>query len=265
MPSSSARSRFPRSATTTCCSRSAPSRCADPTCIRRTTPTPGRVNVPVVLGHEFGGTIARTGRSVRGFRDGDRVVSETAAQICGECMQCRTGWYNLCPKRLGFGYGLDGAMAQYVRVPSRCLHRIPDSLPFDLACLAEPHAVAYQAMCVNSVDPPGRLGGRARSRSDRVALRAHGGTVGRRSADRRGARRPTVRGWRRRASSAPPTPSTCRSRASRSSSATCGPTAPTSSATPPARAVRSRTRSSSRVRTDRSPRSAGRRTSSPWT
>jgi alcohol dehydrogenase/L-iditol 2-dehydrogenase len=113
------------------------------------------VNVPVVLGHEFGGTVARTGPGVRAFREGDRVVSETAARICGECMQCRTGQYNLCPSRLGFGYGLDGAMAQWVRVPARCLHRIPDSLPFDLACLAEPHAVAYQAMCVNSTIRPG--------------------------------------------------------------------------------------------------------------
>ena len=59
------------------------------------------------------------------------------------------------PERQGFGYGLDGAMAQYVRVPARCLHRIPDSLPFDIACLAEPHAVAYQAMCVNSTIRPG--------------------------------------------------------------------------------------------------------------
>ena len=113
------------------------------------------VNVPVVLGHEFGGTVARIGSAVRGFKEGDRVVSETAAQICGECMQCRSGQYNLCPSRLGFGYGLDGAMAQWVRVPARCLHRIPDSLPFDLACLAEPHAVAYQAMCVNSTIRPG--------------------------------------------------------------------------------------------------------------
>jgi L-iditol 2-dehydrogenase len=115
------------------------------------------VNVPVVLGHEFGGTIARAGRAVRGFREGDRVVSETAAEICGTCMQCRSGWYNLCQKRLGFGYGLDGAMARWVRVPDRCLHHIPDSLPFDLACLAEPHAVAYQAMCVNSCIRPGEV------------------------------------------------------------------------------------------------------------
>ena len=113
------------------------------------------VDVPVVLGHEFGGTVAQVGRTVRGFREGDRVVSETAARICGDCLLCRTGRYNLCPSRKGFGYGIDGAMAHWVRVPARCLHRIPDSLPFDVACLAEPHAVAYQAMCVNSSIRPG--------------------------------------------------------------------------------------------------------------
>jgi L-iditol 2-dehydrogenase len=113
------------------------------------------VNIPVVLGHEFGGTVARTGRGVRGFREGDRVVSETAADICGQCLACRTARYNLCRARKGFGYGLDGAMAHWVRVPSRCLHRIPASLPFDIACLTEPHAVAYQAMCVNSSIHPG--------------------------------------------------------------------------------------------------------------
>src|SRR5437667_11980447 len=115
------------------------------------------VNVPVVLGHEFGGTVAHAGRAVKHFREGDRVVSETAAEVCGECMLCRTGRYNLCPTRKGFGYGVDGAMASYVKVPARCLHHIPDSLPFELACLAEPHAVAYNAMCVNSAIRPGDL------------------------------------------------------------------------------------------------------------
>jgi alcohol dehydrogenase/L-iditol 2-dehydrogenase len=114
-----------------------------------------KVDVPVVLGHEFAGTVARVGPGVRGFREGDRVVSETAAQICGECLLCRTGRYNLCPSRKGFGYGLDGAMARFVRVPARCLHHVPDSLPFDIACLTEPHAVAYQSMCVNAEIHPG--------------------------------------------------------------------------------------------------------------
>ena len=113
------------------------------------------VNIPVVLGHEFCGTVAKLGRGVTDFREGDRVVSETAAEICGSCLLCRTGRYNLCPSRKGFGYGVDGAMAQFVRVPARCLHNIPDSLPFDIACLAEPHAVAYQAMCVNTRIAPG--------------------------------------------------------------------------------------------------------------
>lgn len=115
------------------------------------------VDVPVVLGHEFTGTVAQAGRGVRGFREGDRVVSETAAHICGECVLCRSGRYNLCPFRRGFGSGIDGAMARFVRVPARCLHRIPDSLPFEIACLAEPHAVAYNAMCVNATIRPGDL------------------------------------------------------------------------------------------------------------
>src|SRR5256885_9598188 len=69
------------------------------------------VRVPVVLGHEFCGTVAQVGPRVKGFREGDRVVSETAATICGKCLLCRTGNYNLCPSRSGFGAGTDGAMA----------------------------------------------------------------------------------------------------------------------------------------------------------
>jgi L-iditol 2-dehydrogenase len=113
------------------------------------------VNIPVILGHEFGGTIARVGSRVKGFKEGDRVVSETAAEICETCLLCRTGRYNLCPERKGFGYGTHGAMARFVKVPARCLHHIPDSLPFELACLTEPHCVAYSAMCVNSMIRPG--------------------------------------------------------------------------------------------------------------
>jgi alcohol dehydrogenase/L-iditol 2-dehydrogenase len=113
------------------------------------------VKVPVVLGHEFGGRVARVGARVRGFAEGDRVVSETAASICGECLYCRTGEYNLCPKRAGFGYGTHGGMAQYVRVPARCLHHIPDELPFERAALTEPCCVGYNAVVVKSRVKPG--------------------------------------------------------------------------------------------------------------
>jgi len=114
-----------------------------------------RVNVPVVLGHEFCGVVARAGKAVRGFREGDRVTSETAARICGQCIYCRTGEYNLCPDRLGFGYGVDGAMAEFVKAPARCLHHLPDSVPFEKAALTEPCSVAYNATCVKTHIRPG--------------------------------------------------------------------------------------------------------------
>ncbi|MBK9314181.1 MAG: zinc-binding dehydrogenase [Acidobacteria bacterium] len=113
------------------------------------------VRTPVVLGHEFGGIVARAGKRVRGFKEGDRVVSETAASICGHCIYCRAGEYNLCPERKGFGYGINGAMSNYVSVPERCLHHIPDSLPFERAALTEPCCVAYNCVAVKSKVRPG--------------------------------------------------------------------------------------------------------------
>lgn len=113
------------------------------------------VNVPVTLGHEFTGTVAAVGRRVARFREGDRVVSETAASVCGWCVYCRSGQYNVCPERRGFGYGIDGAMASHVRVPARCLHHIPDSLGFQLAALTEPSCVAYNATVERTTIRPG--------------------------------------------------------------------------------------------------------------
>jgi L-iditol 2-dehydrogenase len=113
------------------------------------------VNTPVILGHEFGGIVAAKGSRVKGFKEGDRVVSETASYICGQCMMCRTGAYNLCPQRKGFGYGINGAMAEYVRVSERCLHHIPDHLPFQKAALTEPCCVGYNCVVEKSKVKPG--------------------------------------------------------------------------------------------------------------
>jgi alcohol dehydrogenase/L-iditol 2-dehydrogenase len=113
------------------------------------------VNYPCILGHEFGGTVAKAGSGVQCFKEGDRVVSETAAVIDEASPLSRCGLYNLDPSRRGFGYGVDGAMTEYVRVPERCLHRIPNSLPFTKAALTEPCCVAYNAVCVNGRVRPG--------------------------------------------------------------------------------------------------------------
>ena len=108
------------------------------------------VRVPVILGHEFCGVIAEVGKSVRGYHPGDRVASETAARICGQCAYCRSGGYNLCSERLGFGYGVNGAMAEFVNVPTRCLHRLPDNVSWEPAALTEPCCVAYNATCAKT-------------------------------------------------------------------------------------------------------------------
>ncbi|MGH9353451.1 MAG: zinc-binding dehydrogenase [Terriglobia bacterium] len=113
------------------------------------------VRVPVILGHEFCGVVAATGNTVTGFKEGDRVVCETAARICGRCVYCRSGEYNLCPERLGFGYGLDGGMAEFVAVPARCLHQLPGAVSFEKAALTEPACVAYNAACVKTRIHPG--------------------------------------------------------------------------------------------------------------
>ena len=113
------------------------------------------VNYPVVLGHEFGGVIAEVGKRVTGWREGDCVVSETAAILDPNNPMSRKGLYNLDPTRKGFGYGVDGAMTKFVRVPARCLHRIPDSLSFEKAALTEPCCVAYNAVVNQSEIKPG--------------------------------------------------------------------------------------------------------------
>jgi len=113
------------------------------------------VNYPVVLGHEFGGRIAELGAGVRGWSEGDRVVSETAAVIDPASPLSRAGRYNLDPCRKGFGYGVDGAMTRFVRVPARCLHRVPDGLPLEQAALTEPCCVAYNAVIENGRVQPG--------------------------------------------------------------------------------------------------------------
>ena len=105
-----------------------------------------QIRLPLVLGHEFCGVIAEIGRGVDGFQLGERVVCETAAYVCGKCIYCVTGSYNLCPHRQGYGALADGAFCRYVLARPQILHRFPESLPFEYAALTEPICVAYNAL-----------------------------------------------------------------------------------------------------------------------
>lgn len=113
------------------------------------------VSIPIILGHEFSGVIVEAGKEVKGFREGDRVTSETHAAYCGRCALCRTGNYQVCKERKGFGFHVDGAFAEYVRVPEMSLHRLPDTVSFVTGALTEPLCVAYNAVVEKTRVRPG--------------------------------------------------------------------------------------------------------------
>ncbi|MFZ5918503.1 MAG: zinc-binding dehydrogenase [Chloroflexota bacterium] len=112
---------------------------------------------PVVLGHEWSGQIVEVGERVQGFAIGDRVTCETAAQTCGVCVYCRSGEYNLCPQRRGFGFAVDGAFTRFVRADHRRLHHLPEGVSYEAAAMTEPVCVAYNAVAEKSHVQPGDL------------------------------------------------------------------------------------------------------------
>jgi (R,R)-butanediol dehydrogenase/meso-butanediol dehydrogenase/diacetyl reductase len=100
---------------------------------------------PIVLGHEFCGTVVEVGPRVAAVAPGDRVAVEPHYR-CGACPRCTNGEYNLC-RHFGFaGLMGDGGMAERAVVPAYMLHRLPDEVPLEQAALLEPAAVALHAL-----------------------------------------------------------------------------------------------------------------------
>jgi L-iditol 2-dehydrogenase len=117
----------------------------------------GRRIPPIVMGHEASGVIETVGAEVNGWRPGDRVTFDSTV-YCDECPNCRAGRINLCERRQILGvstpaFRRDGAMAEFVAVPSWILHRLPDGLSFDEAALVEPAAVAMHAVRITAIEP----------------------------------------------------------------------------------------------------------------
>ncbi|PLB43429.1 putative zinc-containing alcohol dehydrogenase [Aspergillus steynii IBT 23096] len=83
-----------------------------------------------IMGHEFTGEIVAVGADVQKFKKGDRVVSPFTVS-CGECFYCKRGFSSRCAKCKLFGSAvLDGAQADFVRVPlaDATLVAAPDSI-----------------------------------------------------------------------------------------------------------------------------------------
>ena len=92
---------------------------------------------PLIMGHEFCGVIERVGADVRGWSPGARVVCN-ALVSCGSCVRCARGDSHLCARRQIFGMNRQGAFAERVNAPLRCLLPWPANLTAEEACLAEP-------------------------------------------------------------------------------------------------------------------------------
>lgn len=109
-----------------------------------------RIKTPHIMGHEFAGHVVETGRSVRGFSEGDFVSSETHI-YCGHCYQCRTGHSEVCQNLQILGVDRAGAFAEYVAVPERVLWRNDDSIPAAWASIQEPMGNALDTVNSESV------------------------------------------------------------------------------------------------------------------
>lgn len=107
-----------------------------------------------IMGHEFCGTVAGLGEGVEGWRVGDRVLVYPFSP-CGGCYWCRKGEEHLCPQALKqcYGIGLPGAYAEYVRVRTSSLIRIPEGMSDQEAALVEPLAVGLRAVRLSGIRP----------------------------------------------------------------------------------------------------------------
>ncbi len=110
----------------------------------------GRRIPPIVMGHEAAGIISELGEGVGDWEIGERVTFDST-EFCGECEECGRGNFNLCANRRVLGvscadYRRHGCFAEQVVLPTRILHRIPESLSFEKAAFAEPVAIALHAV-----------------------------------------------------------------------------------------------------------------------
>lgn len=116
-----------------------------------------------VLGHEFvGEVVALTpnpspegrGESVR---VGDRVVGDINA-VCNQCEQCLNGRPTHCENRTVLGIvNRDGTFAEYTTLPIANLHKVPASVPDEMAVFTEPLAAALEIQEQVNIKPTDRV------------------------------------------------------------------------------------------------------------
>ncbi|MCC6524543.1 MAG: alcohol dehydrogenase catalytic domain-containing protein [Polyangiaceae bacterium] len=109
-----------------------------------------------VLGHELVGEVVE---SAGALGVGTRVVADISAG-CGACDDCRARGGHHCATRTVLGIlGRDGALAEELVMPERCLVPVPDALPDERAVFAEPLAAALHVLdALDALDTPDSAG-----------------------------------------------------------------------------------------------------------
>jgi 2-desacetyl-2-hydroxyethyl bacteriochlorophyllide A dehydrogenase len=100
---------------------------------------------PIIPGHEFSGVIDQVGEGVTEWKVGDRVTADPSL-FCGECEFCLTHRGNQCENWGALGNTTDGSMAEYVKVPSRNVVKLGDSMSFEEGAFIEPMACVVHGM-----------------------------------------------------------------------------------------------------------------------
>lgn len=111
------------------------------------------IEAPVVLGHEFSGTVDAVGDGVGGVAPGDRVAVRPT-YTCGVCPACRAGTPNVCRVLAFHGLsGPGGGLSEYTVVPESMVFVLPDAVSLEMGALVEPMAVSYHAVAVSGIAP----------------------------------------------------------------------------------------------------------------
>jgi threonine 3-dehydrogenase len=95
------------------------------------------IPVPMVVGHEFMGTIAALGPGVRGVEVGQRVAGEGHV-TCGHCRNCKAGRREFCHHHTSVGVTRPGAFADHVVIPAANVFVVPDHITDDVAAVLDP-------------------------------------------------------------------------------------------------------------------------------
>ncbi|MCR2050711.1 zinc-dependent alcohol dehydrogenase family protein [Acetatifactor muris] len=110
------------------------------------------VNPPVVLGHEFAGTVAAAGKAVTMWKVGDKAAVDPNI-YCGKCEMCHRGKKNLCEALSAVGVTRDGGFEEYCVVPETQCYRLEEGTDLLCGAMAEPLSCCLHGMEMAAVRP----------------------------------------------------------------------------------------------------------------